>query len=429
LGAWRFETPAGAIAFAVVVVACARRDERRSAAPDASPEASAPAGSHPSPATFASVSAIGTATQVSPVAPALRSADGGASRCRLVRGPIGLPIKGAVALVSHGDAVDAVLDDDGRPRITTWPAGPVTVAPPSPPPPEPSSDAVVAGLTVACAVAGDRVFCPDRAGAVHVSGPGGSGDRIVASSRSGSRIAAGVAGGSHAVLAYLASRQTSEGWVSEAWIEADDAPPMRLSEDGSGATSVALAPRGPALVALMVDARAALTALHARPVTYDGGLRLGEDAVISVGGPGDRRTAAALALPPSGAGWALLPIPKDVGAFGLSIVRVEDPPRVDEPITWSMYPNGLDPAPVAAVVDGGRTWVARIRPESAAPAAPRVLELGEVRSPGTFEPLEVLGSHGAPSDTALIADAHGALWVAWVDPSGSWVERLACAHL
>jgi hypothetical protein len=367
----------------------------------------------------------------------LRSVDGGASRCRAVRRPIALPIKGAVTLSARGDVVEAVLDDDGRPRVATWPSGPFPASPPSPSP-ERSTEGVAAGLTVACAVAGDRTYCPDRAGAVHQWGVRDGTERVVASSRSGARIAAGVVGGSHPVLAYLASRQTSEGWVSEAWIEVDDAPPVRLSEDGSGAppvrlsedgsgaTSVALASRGQGVVALMVDSRAALTAMHTRPVTFDGSLRLGEDVVVFVGGPGDRRTAAALALPTSGAGWALLPISKDIGNFGLAVVRVEEPARVDEPMSWSMYPNGIDPAPIAAVHDRGRGWVACVRPESARPGAGRVLELGEVPEDGGFEALELVPTNAAPSDVALVADGHGGLWLAWVDAAGSWVERLAC---
>jgi hypothetical protein len=348
-----------------------------------------------------------------------------------VRGPIGLPIKGAVTLAAYGDEVDAILDDDGRPRVVTWPAGPWPAgsAAGSLPLPEPALEGVVAGLTIPCAVAGEHVYCPDREGGVHRSIRGvAADDRIVASGRTGARIAAGVLGGAHPAIAYLASRQTSEGWVSEAWIEVGDEAPVRLSEDGSGATSVAFAPRprDGAIVAVLVDARAALTALHARPVSYDGALRLGEDVVVFVGGPGDRRTGAAAALPPSGAGWALLPISRDVGDFGLAIVRVEDPPRVDEPTLWSTYPNGLDPAPIAAVVDRGHTWVARIRPETPSPSAPRLLELGEVHEDGTFESVEVVGTNASPSDVALTSDAHGALWMAWVDAVGSWGERLAC---
>ena len=101
-------------------------------------------------------------------------------------------------------------------------------------------------------------------------------------------------------------------------------------------------------LALQVDARTALTAKNALPIAYGKRDELGDDAVVFVGGPGDRRTRAALAVPPVGPGWSLLPIATDIGSFGLAIVRVDAPPRVDEPAVWAMYPNGLDPAPVAA---------------------------------------------------------------------------------
>jgi hypothetical protein len=282
-----------------------------------------------------------------------------------------------------------------------------------------------AGLAVPCAIAGERIFCPDRTGAVHRVSVAGE-DRVVASSRSGTRVAAGMLGGTHTGVAYLASRKTSEGWVSEAWLAVDDDVPLRLSEDGSGATSLAVAQRESSLLALTVDARAALTAMHARSVAYDRGLRLGEDVVVFVGGPGDRRTAAALALPMTGSAWALLPIARDVGSFGLATVRLDEPPRVDEPVVWSMYPNGLDPAPVAAAARGGRTWVARVRPRAADPSSSLVLELGDLDADGGFVVRDVVATAGTPRDVALTHDAHGALWVAWVDTSGSWVERLAC---
>jgi hypothetical protein len=348
--------------------------------------------------------------------------------CRALRGPIELPLRAPAALSLHAETVEVVLDDDGRPRTVSFPVAPV---PPPSSAPAPAREAAEGGArpgyAVPCAAGGDHLFCADHAGAVHRTARDGSGDRIVASSRAGSRIAAATLGGTHAALGYLASRQTSEGWVSEAWLAVDDEPPQRLSEDGSGATSLALSPRGSGVLALSVDARSALTALHVRPVTFEGKAHLGEDVVAFVGGPGDRRTGAALAVPPSGPAWALLPIAKDVGSFGLSIVRLDEQPRVDEPVVWSMYPNGLDPAPVAAVSPGGgKSWVARVRPQGPEPGSPRVLELGDLTSDGAFAPRDLVATGGKPSDVALALDPQGALWLAWVDAGGSWLERLAC---
>jgi hypothetical protein len=354
--------------------------------------------------------------------------DGGATACRVVRGPIELPVRSPVALALRGDSLEAVLNDDGKPRISSFatPALPAPSASPAPVAREPAEGGATPGYAVACALAGDHVFCADRTGAVHRTTRDGAEARVVASSRTGSRIAGAVLAGSHTALGYLASRQTSEGWVSEAWLAVDDETPVRLSEDGSGATSLVLAPRKASVVALAVDARAALTALHVRPVTFEGHALLGEDVVVFVGGPGDHRTAGAIALPPAGPGWALLPIAKDIGSFGMAVVRVDEPARVDEPVVWSMYPNGLDPAPVASAIEAGKTWVARVRPQGPEPGSTRVLELGTLGTDGAFAARDVLASAARMTDVALVADAHGTLWVAWVEGSGSWLERLVC---
>lgn len=335
-------------------------------------------------------------------------------------------MRSPAALVLRGESLDVVLNDDGRPRTTSFPTG--SIPPPSPPPParEDADGGTAAGYPLGCAVAGERVYCPDRTGAVHRTGRDGSGDRVVASSRTASRIGAAPLGGTHAALAYLASRQTSEGWVSEAWLAVDDEPPVRLSEDGSGATSLLLAPRGNAVLAMSVDARSALTALHVRPITFEGRAHLGEDVVVFVGGPGDRRTAVGFAAAPNGASWAVLPMSKDIGTFGLAVVRVDEPAKVDEPVVWSMYPNGLDPAPVSVALEGNRTWVARVRPKGAEPGSSRLVELGTVGADGAFAARDTVSVTGKPSDIALAIDAHGAAWLTWVDGAGSWLERLAC---
>jgi hypothetical protein len=354
--------------------------------------------------------------------------DGGATACRVVRGPIELPVRSPAALAVRGDSVDVVLNDDGKPRTSSFATTPVPSASASMPPAarEPVEGPTSPGYPVACALSADRVFCADRTGAVHRTTREGGGDRLVASSRTGSRIAGAALGGNHTALGYLASRQTSEGWVSEAWLAVDDEAPVRLSEDGAGATSLVLAPRKASVVALAVDARAALTALHVRPVTFEGHALLGEDSVVFVGGPGDHRTAGALALPPSGPGWALLPIAKDMASFGMALVRLDEPVHVDEPVVWSMYPNGLDPAAVATATEAGRIWVARVRPQGPEPGSTRVLEMGSITPEGTFAARDVVASSSKMTDVALAADAHGALWAAWVDAAGSWLERVVC---
>ena len=381
-----------------------------------------------------------------------RAFDAGAMSCRVVRGPVPLPRRGPANLSVRGDTIEVLQNEGGRPRLTTLEAGPLTASPSASIPRRTSAEGGVVSVTdsapasgsaVACARAGDAAFCPDPSGIVRrvalqsaLPGRGQVLDAVVASSRSGSRVAAGMLG-AHTALAYLASRTTSEGWLSEAWLAVDDDPPMRLSEEGSGATSLALARYGGGLLALTVDARVALTALHARVIANDARTRprLGEDTVVFVGGPGDRRSGAEAVFPAVGPGWALLPIARDIGTFGLAVVRLDRPPRVDEPVVWSMYANGLDPASLAAVAPAeasatssaeGLTWVARIVPRGPEPSAPRVLELGEVDSQGAFLVKGIVGAADNPGDVAVAIDSWHAIWVAWVDPKGAWIERLIC---
>jgi hypothetical protein len=191
-----------------------------------------------------------------------------------------------------------------------------------------------------------------------------------------------------------------------------------------------------------------------------------------VGGPGDRHTAAALVLPPAREAsarelahespppaWGLLPISRDLADFGLAVVRLDVPPHVDEPVVWSGYLNGLDPAPVAAAAtsaamregrgrDAGHkgkssglkdetrsdagvvgptgVWVARVLPVTAQVNATRELELGELLEDGTFASKEVIATSPKMTDLQLVDDGHGAFWIAWTDASSSWLERLAC---
>jgi hypothetical protein len=353
---------------------------------------------------------------------ALAFIDGGS--CKPLAKPTALPLRSPSTLALRGADLLVLQNDDGRPRATTLSASAAAGGKGS------GSGATEMpgqwGYVVPCALAESQVFCPDRAGGVHRSGIDGSQDRVVAASRVGTHVAAAPLAIVHTVVGYLASRQTTEGWVSEAWMIVDDDAPVRISEDGSGATSLAFAPRGPTVIALTVDARTALTAMHARTVTFEGRATLGEDVVAFIGGPGDRRTRAALALGDNCPGWSLLPISKDVGQFGLALVRLDDPPRLDEPVQWSLYPNGLDPAPLAAAIGGGHAWVARVRPRSSEPGSARVLEVGVVADSGDFEAHDFLSTTGDPSDVALLVDASGALWVSWVDKAGAWVEHFSC---
>ena len=59
-------------------------------------------------------------------------------------------------------------------------------------------------------------------------------------------------------------------------------------------------------------------------------------------------------------------------------------PKDDEKIAYSLYPNGLDPAPIVATTGQTPIRIARVRPLDKAPTAPRGLELGTLSDDGAF---------------------------------------------
>ncbi|HEY6463114.1 MAG TPA: hypothetical protein VIY73_23250, partial [Polyangiaceae bacterium] len=98
-------------------------------------------------------------------------------------------MRSAAAMAMRGEELDVVLNDDGKPRTVSFPAGPVPASAGAVGK-EAADGGPLGGYSVGCGIAGEQVFCPDRTGAVHRTHRDGSDDRVVASSRSGSRIGA-----------------------------------------------------------------------------------------------------------------------------------------------------------------------------------------------------------------------------------------------
>ncbi len=352
----------------------------------------------------------------------VHSYDAGTNACRRTYGPLQQPFLGEVALVPADDGVLLVTQEDGVPTVTR-------LSPADADAPAPST--VDAGLprvsSPPCAIAGSFSFCMDPGGSIHKRPLLTEGrDVVVARTRPGTSFAAEAFDGGHVVVAYLADRQTTEGSVSQAFAILDEGPPLRLSDEGSGTTSVSLARRGTTIVALLLDGRVAMTPVHARVLRAENGkLEASEDAVVFVGGGAEAYTRGTLGLARGGEAFALVPIAGETG-FGLATVRIDDPPHTDEPTTWSLYLNGLDPAPVVATEGTSPIRVARVRPLEARPDAPRGLELGKLDEAGSFVSYGLVGSKGRVKSAAIAVDKAGMVWLAFTDGAGTWVERRAC---
>lgn len=356
------------------------------------------------------------------VSTTILAADAGAGACKLLRPALMQTYGGpaAIRFLHPGGAeiAELVFNDGGHPQFSDAPPVDAGVVRDVPMPPKTTLPG--------CAVAGDVVYCPDASGAIHRTHGSGEEDTIVARSRPGTSIAAATVGDENIVLAYLREGTTSEGAVREAMVTLNDGPPVRLSEEGSGATSIELVERGYAIIALTFDARVAMTPTHTRILRVEGGkLELGRDAVIFVGGPAERHTSGTLAFDKDGQTFALVAVANSAEAFGMAAVRLSHPPTEDEPVAWSLYPNGLDPAALAASRGVSPIRIARVRPSAADVDASRVLEVGDLASSGEFAPKCILAEAVYIKDVALEIDRQGAMWLFWRDTHGSHFERRA----
>ena len=277
-----------------------------------------------------------------------------------------------------------------------------------------------------CAALPDKVYCPDASGAIHRTEGGGENDTVVARSRPGTSLSVTRLPPDHVLLAYIAEEVTTEGKVRVGEVKLDEGPPVRLSDEGSGATYVEIVSRGETALALTLDGRMAMTPAHVRIVRVTGGKpSLSGDAVVFVGGPAERYTRGRLALSAEGAAFVVVAVAHPVDGFGMAAVRLSDPPKEDEPVVWSMYPSSLDPAPIAVTRGLSPIRIARVRPSAAEPEASRLLEIGELSSDGEFQAKCVLAEAAYIKDVELEVDHDGAMWLFWRDTRGSHLERRA----
>lgn len=351
--------------------------------------------------------------------------DAGPSLCRLAYGPAEQAFRGPAAMVTSATELKLVANDGGKPRIFAVPLGPPpSASAPVPAPPKPAS---FFGMRwPPCEMAGRWAYCQAAGGIVYRTTLGVNDTKQIAKSQPSTRITASALGPDHAVLATLDARRTTEGVLMQAFVTLDDGETVRLSEDGAGATVVRLVPRGDRAVALYIDARMAMVPVHARPLSLRGkDLVLADDAVVFVGGPPER----GIELTAAGASasvFALLPMARETTDFGLATIPIAEQPKEDVQPSWSLYPNGLDPAPVAATVGGTISWVARVRPSERMVGSPRIVELGRLDAAGGFTSLGAISMGKHVTDMAITSDSYGSVWILYGDTNATWLERRVC---
>ncbi|MGK3969163.1 hypothetical protein WMF01_52310 [Sorangium sp. So ce1667] len=373
--------------------------------------------------------------------------------CKLRRGPLALSLRGPALLWAPDDAARAdfrvIFNRDGvaqhvtpsfgallgplSPRLDSSPdAGAGSASPDAgtgsaSPDAGKGSEEPARASWPACEVASGFVFCMDQGGTIRRTPLAGGAAPPLGAGRRGTSISAVSLPGGRTLLAFLSDRKTTEGAVTQAFAVLDDGPAVPLSAEGSGATFVALSPWKGGALAMYIDARSALTPVHARTLglTAEGKLELGPDAVLFVGDAGESRMGGALARGADGPAYVLLPAAKDISAFGMAAIRIDDAPRDDMPAVWSLYPNGLSPAPIAATQGVTPIHVARVRPAAREPGARHALELGQLDGEGRFQARCLALEGKSFKHVAIEADRDGSLWLAYTTSAGTFVEQRA----
>jgi hypothetical protein len=243
------------------------------------------------------------------------------------------------------------------------------------------------------------------------------------------------------LVAYIASPGNPQAdRRARVWVEDGDPPDASrdvgrafdLSDEGAGASSVALAGTSTHLWAVSLDARIAMSPVHARTIDFGDGraMHFGTDVVVFVGEAEPAHTEIDLAVS-AGEPLALLPLPRDAGGFGIAAIAFGREPRLDSPAVWTMFPNGLKPALIAVGRLCGAEWVAYPRPTEPAPKAPHTLVMAPIDGLALGEEVAVATAMRftslafAPASPEAPAK-HGAGWLAWSADGRSFACTLRC---
>lgn len=210
--------------------------------------------------------------------------------------------------------------------------------------------------------------------------------------------------------------------VAKLWTEG--AASEVLTAEGNSTHSVSLVGTDDGVLAVSVQARMAITPVHARRVRFASGKPLiGDDVVVWVGG--GIQSLTEMAVLPDGDHdlWGFLPHEKSIQEFGLARLDIGMSPDMDTETTWILYPNGIDPAPVSAGHLCGEPVIFHSAPATRDPDSPQELL---VRTVGPGEPSwQRVGSERVVYFTSFAETEGGALAV-WVTDSATKAATLRC---
>ena len=122
--------------------------------------------------------------------------------------------------------------------------------------------------------------------------------------------------------------------------------------------------------------------------------------------------------------WLMLPVERDASHFGLATLALEPDPKMDPPLRWRTYENGLDRSPAAATTLCGAPVVAYVRPADASPTANQELVLSQLTLDETASS-EPLATARGFADVSLYPLPEGAM-LAYVADRHTWGRLIRC---
>jgi hypothetical protein len=246
---------------------------------------------------------------------------------------------------------------------------------------------------------------------------GGELEVIATDARDGTRVAVA---GSPDVIAYITQPVGKQD--SLARLRLPNGAKLLLTPDGAAASSVSLTSMGEDVIASYIDGRSGMTPVHARRLHTKTGT-LDPDVVVWVSGATQGMTEI-VSVGGDGGSWLMLPVERDSSHFGLATMALEADPKMDPPLRWRTYENGLDRSPAAATVLCGAPVVAYVRPADARPTANQELVLSELTLDETASS-EPLATARGFADVSLFPIPEGAV-LAYVADRRTWARLIRC---
>ena len=240
---------------------------------------------------------------------------------------------------------------------------------------------------------------------------------VTTDARDGTRVAVT---SSPDVVAYITQPIGKQD--SLARLRLPDGRKLDLTPEGAAASSVSLTRVGEDVIASYIDGRSGMTPVHARKLHSKTGT-LDPDVVVWVSGATQGMTEIVSVGTDNGS-WLMLPVERDASHFGLATLALEKEPKMDPPLRWRTYENGLDRSPTAAATLCGAATAVYVRPADARPTANQELVLSELTLDETASS-EPLATARGFADVSLYPVPEGAM-LAYVADRRTWARLIRC---